>query len=64
METQKRYVSDLEAAAFLGIAPQSLRNDRCGRRRIPYYKFGRSIRYDLAELDEFMRKLRHGGDAN
>jgi hypothetical protein len=32
-------------AEILGLSIQTLRNDRCTRRRIPYVKIGKAVRY-------------------
>jgi hypothetical protein len=37
-------------AEITGIAVSTLRNDRHLRKRFPYYKIGRSIRYRLDEV--------------
>ena len=38
------------AAAVLGVAPQTLRTDRCYFERVPCYRIGRLVRYRLADL--------------
>ena len=48
-------LSSREAAAYLGIRPQTLENWRCQRRNpIPYLKVGAKVQYRLADLDAFL----------
>ena len=39
-----------EVAELIARAEQSLANDRCARRGLPYVKIGRSVRYKLADV--------------
>jgi hypothetical protein len=52
-----RLLKDTEAAAILGIAPQTLRNARFNKKgplaALPYRKFGTAVRYSLAEILNF-----------
>lgn len=44
-----------EAAAYLGIAEQTLAVWKCtGRRALPFVKIGRLVRYRKADLDAFI----------
>jgi excisionase family DNA binding protein len=44
-----------EAAAYLGVAEQTLAVWKCtGRRSLPFVKIGRVIRYRKADLDAFI----------
>lgn len=46
-----RLLTEDEVAQLLSISVQTLRNDRClPSRRYPYVKFGRSVRYRLADI--------------
>jgi hypothetical protein len=51
-------LTEHQVATILGWAVQSLRNDRCSLRRIPYLKLGRSVRYKLSDVLEFIEKHR------
>ena len=60
-------ISDLldekRVAKILGLSLQTLRNDRATKRRIPYVKIGKSVRYrpeDLAALIESHRIAAEG----
>lgn len=46
-----------EAAAYLGVAEQTLAVWKCtGRRSLPFVKIGRLVRYRKADLDAFILK--------
>jgi len=49
----KRYLRPNEAAAYLGIRPQTLARWRCEGGKIPWVRLGRAVVYDLADLDAF-----------
>ena len=50
-------LSDVRAAAFLGLAPQTLRNWRFQGRGPKYCKIGgRRVVYRVQDLEEFLRK--------
>jgi len=51
-------VDERQAAAILGKAVQTLRNDRHRRRGVPYVKMGRSVRYLMADLMDYLQKHR------
>jgi phage terminase Nu1 subunit (DNA packaging protein) len=51
----KQYVNECEISKITGLAIQTLRNWRhkgCG---FPYFKIGRTIRYDLDDIVIFMQ---------
>lgn len=50
----KKAIDEKQAAIILGIAVQTLRNWRHQRRGPAYVKMGRSIRYMLVDLDEYL----------
>lgn len=49
METQDRYISDVEWERISGIKRQTSANRRHLGEGPPYYKIGRSVRYKLSE---------------
>lgn len=53
-----RYLGEKEVSRITGIALQSLRNHRHRGIGIPYSKFGRSVRYALADVIEAMESRR------
>ncbi len=63
METQKlmehsnqiEWVDEKQVAQITKRALQTLRNDRHHGRGIPYSKIGRSVRYELQDVVEYMR---------
>ncbi|MBW1954033.1 MAG: helix-turn-helix domain-containing protein [Deltaproteobacteria bacterium] len=50
--------NDVEAAKFLGLKPQTLRNLRCYRKGPPYLKLGRAVRYLRADLEAYLARHR------
>ena len=63
MDKNIKYVDEKVVSQITGRALQTLRNDRQFRRGIPYSKIGRSVRYLLADVLEFMesRKVQTSG---
>jgi len=55
-----RVLNDKQAAQFLGVAVQTLRNWRGQRRGPDYIKLGRSVRYSEGDLSRFLesRKIK------
>jgi excisionase family DNA binding protein len=51
---QQRYLTTAQAAAYLGVSPGHLVNLRTQGLGPTYACFGRSVRYDLSDLDSFM----------
>ena len=49
------------AAAFLSLAPATLRIWRCtGRYALPFVKVGRLVRYRRVDLEKFIARRTHG----
>ena len=51
-------VNEKEAARLLGLSVITLRNYRHQRRGPIYYKLGRSVRYSLKDIMEFVEQRR------
>ena len=62
----KRAISDLEAARYLGVSASLLRKMRCYGNRPgrtpgpPYFKIGRSVRYLIEDLDQYIETSKRG----
>ncbi len=54
MGREQEYLGEQDVANIIGVSVQTLRNDRCSKRRIPYVKFGRSVRYRYSDVIAFM----------
>ena len=54
MQKTENFLNDKEAAKFLRLSPQTLRNWRCQCRGPVYIKAGRAIRYAIGDLRSFM----------
>jgi len=53
-----RVIDDYGAANELGVAVQTLRNWRSKCRGPAYLKIGRSVRYQVKDIEEYKRKKR------
>jgi excisionase family DNA binding protein len=49
-----QYLTEAEVADMTRISLSTLRNDRFRRRGLPYIKFGRSVRYSLDDVIQYM----------
>ena len=58
MPTEEEYLKDDEAANFLNLSKQTLRNWRTQGRGPAYSKAGRAVRYSLEDLRRYMEKNR------
>ena len=54
MENVPVWVNEKEASDITKRAIQTLRNDRFAGKGIPYYKVGRSVRYRLEDIINYM----------
>ncbi|MFC1509689.1 helix-turn-helix domain-containing protein [Candidatus Omnitrophota bacterium] len=54
MEPTNRYLTESEVSELTSFALSTLRNARFNREGIPYCKIGRSVRYRLNDVVEFM----------
>lgn len=54
-------VDERVCARSLGVSVGMLRKDRAGSKTIPFYRIGRSIRYDLQRVREALSKVEEGG---
>lgn len=50
----QRYLNEVQVSEMTGRALSTLRNERFNRCGIPYIKIGRSVRYSLQDVIEFM----------
>jgi hypothetical protein len=54
MNEHRRYINENILSEMIGVALSTLRNNRCKGQGIPYIKLGRSVRYDLQDVIDFM----------
>jgi hypothetical protein len=47
---RRLFLSPKETSLLIGRAEQSLANDRCAGRGLPYVKLGRSVRYKISDV--------------
>jgi excisionase family DNA binding protein len=50
----RRLLTTTEAAEFLACGKNTLEQDRLRGSRIPYVQMGRSVRYDVLDLETFL----------
>ena len=51
---QRKLITDIELAEIIRRSVQTIRNDRHKGRGLPYIKIGRSIRYNLADVERYL----------
>ncbi|OGS23313.1 MAG: hypothetical protein A2252_09535 [Elusimicrobia bacterium RIFOXYA2_FULL_39_19] len=54
---KKRYITVKELSEYTGFADQTIYR-WISQRKIPFYKFGKSVKFDLAEIDKYVKKHR------
>jgi len=52
-----------KAAEILAISPNTLKKYRMIGGGPEYHKFGRTVRYDIADLDEWANRRKYGSTA-
>ena len=57
-KNQDSLIPEDEAAKIIGRAVQSMRNDRHKCQGLPYIKIGRSVRYSLQDIHEYIQRNR------
>ena len=58
----QRYLNEVQVAEMTGRALSTLRNERFARCGIPYIKIGRSVRYGLEDVVQFMESRKNMTD--
>ncbi len=58
MNRDSRLMSPEEVAEFTGLSTETLAQWRSQKRGIPYLKIGRSVRYDLADVQAYLEGCR------
>ncbi len=58
MNNDIKYLTEKQVAEITQIALSTLRNDRFLGQGIPYIKIGRSVRYSLTDVVNFMESYR------
>jgi predicted DNA-binding transcriptional regulator AlpA len=61
---QQRYATDTDIARIYSISVKTLRKWRLFGRGPRYYRLGRAVRYDISEVDQYIRTTGGGGQAN
>ena len=58
MVEDTRYINEREVSRIRGAALQTLRNERAAGKGIPFYRFGRSVRYRFDEVISWLEAHR------
>jgi hypothetical protein len=58
MNQNHRYIDEREVSRITGRALPTLRNDRHRGQGVPYYKFGRQVRYKISDVLDFAESNR------
>lgn len=59
IEAPLRLHTEKHIATLLSISIKKLQHDRQLGRGLPFYRIGRSVRYDEVEVRKFLSKNRH-----
>lgn len=59
--SQRIVIDEFAAADALGVSVHFLRKDRRTMRRIPYFKIGPLVRYDLNRIRAALSRMEEGG---
>jgi predicted DNA-binding transcriptional regulator AlpA len=54
LNQNNQYLNERQVSEITGRALSTLRNERSKRIGIPYYKIGRSVRYNFQDVIKFM----------
>ena len=64
MNGRRPLVDEATVAAWLDTTEGTLRNARCSGRGalagLPFHRIGRAVRYDPADVEEFLQRRRYG----
>ena len=58
MEIKTKYLTEKQVAEITGISLSTLRNERSLGQGMPYVKLGRSVRYSLHDVIDYMESRR------
>lgn len=56
--TSQRWLNEKEAASMLGVSVYTLRQHRFKGIGVPYVKYGKSVRYSIADICAYFDSLR------
>jgi len=58
MDSTTQLLKETEVARLLGFHVQTLRNQRFAGTGLPYFKIGRAVRYDMADIERYLDERR------
>ncbi len=50
------FVSDKQLAQLLGVSVDMIRSQRRQKKGLPFYRFGRTVRYSLKDVERFVEQ--------
>ena len=53
-----KLITDIELSEIIGLPVQTIRKHRWLNSGLPYIRIGRSIRYDLEQVEAYLKKYR------
>ena len=53
---ERQYLTDLQVALLIGCGVQTLRNNRYKGVGLPYIKNGRSVRYKIQDVEDYLER--------
>lgn len=59
----KKLLNDKQTSEMINVSTRFLQHDRVTKRRIPFIKIGRFVRYREEDLEKFLEENRYGGEA-
>ena len=57
-EQVPQLIDEKKLAKIIDKSLQTIRNDRCQKKGIPYFKLGRSVKYSLDDVKNYIAKSR------
>ncbi len=54
----QQLIDEKNLSKILGKSLQTLRNDRFLKKGVPYFKIGRSVRYSIDDVENYIEKSR------
>lgn len=52
----KLFINEKELSEIVGVSLSTLRMNRVFNKGFPYYKLGKSVRYKLSEVNDYIEK--------
>jgi hypothetical protein len=60
-DAPRQTLCEAKMARLMDVSPSWLAHDRCGARKIPFYRIGGLVRYEPARVFEALAQMEEGG---